>query len=45
MLPAVENPWVFHVEEEEEEEEDLHKPFDVVGTQESTESSGHIPPW
>jgi hypothetical protein len=43
MLPAVENPWVFHVEEEEEE--GLHKHFDVVGTQESTESSGHIPPW
>jgi hypothetical protein len=41
MLPAVDNPWVFHVEEEEY----LHKPFDVVGTQESTESSGHIPPW
>ncbi len=42
MLPEVENPWVFHVEEEEEG--GLHKYFDVVGTQESTESSGHIPP-
>ncbi len=26
MLPAVENPWVFHVEEEEEE--GLHKHFE-----------------